>query len=92
MKKLMLFFTLLIGCFLLNAQDEVVRRSDSVMIKKLFDHHLTASSAYDWLRYLSNEIEGRLSGSVEAEQAIAYTERELKKLKFDVTSYFAIQG
>lgn len=83
MKKLMLFFTLLIGCFLLNAQDEVVRRSDSVMIKKLFDHHLTASSAYDWLRYLSNEIGGRLSGSVEAEQAVAYTERELKKLKFD---------
>lgn len=83
MKKLMLFFTLLTGCFLLNAQDEAVRKSDSVMIKKLFDHHLTASSSYDWLRYLSNEIGGRLSGSVEAEQAVAYTERELKKLKFD---------
>ena len=53
---------------------------DEKVIKKLFDAALTQSSAYDWLNYLSNQIGGRLSGSVQAEEAVQYTYNELKKI------------
>ncbi|MDN3724660.1 M20/M25/M40 family metallo-hydrolase [Aequorivita sp. SDUM287046] len=56
---------------------------DSVMMKKLYTAALTEGKAYEWLDYLSNEIGGRLSGSIEAENAIKYTETELKELGLD---------
>lgn len=56
---------------------------DSIMLKKLYTTALTDGMAYEWLDYLSNEIGGRLSGSIEAENAVKYTEAELKKLGLD---------
>ncbi len=63
-----------------NSQNAV---QDSVMIKKLYTASLTECKAYDWLDYLSNEIGGRLSGSIEAENAVKYTEAELNELGLD---------
>ncbi|HAT65425.1 MAG TPA: peptidase M28 family protein, partial [Flavobacteriaceae bacterium] len=39
--------------------------------------------SYQWLDYLSNNIGGRLSGSLEAEKAVQYTKEQLDKLGLD---------
>ena len=54
-----------------------------MQIKKIYDAALTEGKAYDWLNYLSNQIGGRLSGSVQAQQAVEYTKRQLDSLGLD---------
>ncbi len=56
---------------------------DSIMLKKLYTASLTEGKSYEWLDYLSNEIGGRLSGSLEAELAVKYTEAQLNELGLD---------
>mgnify|MGYP001291259269 CR=1 FL=1 len=53
------------------------------MIRSIYDMALLQGKSYEWLDYLSNEIGGRLSGSLEAERAVKYTESELNKLGLD---------
>lgn len=76
MKKLLLLI-LLIG-FQTYAQND-----DEKQIKKIFDAALTEGKAYDWLNYLSNQIGGRLSGSLEAQLAVEYTQAQLDSLGLD---------
>ncbi|WP_445384467.1 M20/M25/M40 family metallo-hydrolase [Robiginitalea sp. IMCC44478] len=71
-----LFF--LAATLALNAQAD-----DAAMIRKLYDKALQEGKSYDWLNYLSNQIGGRLSGSVQAQQAIDYTRAELETLGLD---------
>ena len=56
---------------------------DDILIKDIFNTSLTKSKAYSWLDYLSNQIGGRLSGSLEAERAVEWGKAELEKLNFD---------
>ncbi len=56
---------------------------DSIMLKKLYNFSLENGKSYDWLSYLSNEIGGRLSGSLAAEKAVAYTKEQLETLGLD---------
>ncbi|SDW86388.1 M20/M25/M40 family metallo-hydrolase [Aequorivita viscosa] len=56
---------------------------DSIMINKLFTTVLTEGKSYEWLDHLANEIGGRLSGSIEAERAVKYTEAILNELGLD---------
>jgi hypothetical protein len=44
---------------------------------------LLNGKSYDWLDYLSNNIGGRLSGTLNAEKAVQYTKDELDKLGLD---------
>ena len=60
-----------------------VNTEDSLMLRKIFDTALLEGKSYDWLEYLSNDIGGRLSGSLEAERAVEYTKKELEKLGLD---------
>ncbi|OAB75778.1 M28 family peptidase [Cochleicola gelatinilyticus] len=60
-----------------------VNTEDSLMLRNLYDMALLNGNSYDWLDTLSNKIGGRLSGSVEAEQAVRFTKEELEKLGFD---------
>lgn len=62
----------------LNAQTE-----DEKQFKAIYDMALTDGKAYDWLNYLSNQIGGRLSGSVQAQQAVEYIRRQLDSLGLD---------
>lgn len=73
MKKILIFFFFFQS---LSSQHDVI-------IKKIFDTSLTKSKAYEWLDYLSNQIGGRLSGSLEAQRAIEWSKSELEKLGFD---------
>ena len=76
MKKLLLLI-LLIG-FHSYAQND-----DEKQLKKIYDAALTEGKAYDWLNYLSNQIGGRLSGSLEAQRAVEYTKAQLDSLGLD---------
>jgi len=68
----------------LPASDPSIRHSrDSTVIHKLFNSALSRGKSYLWLNHLSNQIGGRLSGSVQLEQAVDYTRRELDKLGLD---------
>jgi len=62
---------------------------DEKQLKAIYDKSLTDGKAYEWLNYLSNQIGGRLSGSVEAQQAIEYTKRQLdeEKIKGKIVFY-----
>jgi hypothetical protein len=69
-------FTVLCCFFILigNAQ------TDEAVIKSIYQTTLTNGKSYDWLNHLSNQIGSRLSGSLGAERAVAYTKEELEKL------------
>ncbi|MCE2612737.1 M20/M25/M40 family metallo-hydrolase [Flavobacteriaceae bacterium D16] len=56
---------------------------DQKQIKAFYDTALTQGNSYQWLNYLSNQIGGRLSGSVQAEQAVNYTKVQLDSLGID---------
>ena len=74
-----ILFVLLIGilCMPVSAQ------TDEETIKSIFDTSLTNGKSYEWLSYLSNEIGGRLSGSLNAQRAVEYTRDQLDSLGLD---------
>lgn len=55
-------------------------KEDSTIIKNIYTSSLTNGKSYPWLDYLSNQIGGRLSGSVNAQKAVEWGEKELKEL------------
>ena len=61
----------------------VLSQNDEQMIKKIFDSSLSNGKSYELLDYLSNEIGGRLSGSLNAERAVEWGKEELKNIGFD---------
>lgn len=82
MKKIHLF----IAGFLIAATATAQTPSpqeDSLNIRKLYDVALLNGQSYEWLDHLSNKIGGRLSGSVQAAQAVEYTKEELESLGLD---------
>jgi hypothetical protein len=64
----------------LHAQEST---ADVQMLRKIYDMALTEGKAYDWLDHLSNEIGGRLSGSLEAEKAVQYTKEVMQEIGLD---------
>ncbi|MDO5969943.1 M20/M25/M40 family metallo-hydrolase [Flavivirga aquimarina] len=76
LKSAILLFSLLL---FFNAGSQ----TDENVIKEIYKQSLTNGKSYDWLNYLSNQIGGRLSGSLNAEKAVAYTKEELDKLGLD---------
>ena len=61
----------------------VYSQEDQKIIKQIFDTSMNESKSYEMLDFLSNEIGGRLSGSLNAERAVDWGYSELKKLGFD---------
>jgi len=56
---------------------------DSLNLRKIYDMSLLNGKSYTWLDHLSNEIGGRLSGSLNAQKAVDYTKEELETLGLD---------
>ena len=52
-------------------------------IKKIYKTALSKGKSYNWLDHLSNQIGGRLSGSLNAKRAIQWSKEELDLLKID---------
>lgn len=82
MKKLSLFFIVFFPLSVIHAQVSV-HQKDSLNIRKLFDLSLLDGQSYKWLDHLSNNIGGRLSGSLKAAEAVQYTKNELEALNLD---------
>ncbi|MFL2665765.1 MAG: M20/M25/M40 family metallo-hydrolase [Flavobacteriaceae bacterium] len=61
----------------------IFSQNDEQMIKKIFDSSMSNSKSYELLDYLSNEIGGRLSGSLNAKRAVEWGRDELKNIGFD---------
>ena len=76
----MKYFFIALLCFAMHASAQT---KDEKQLKAIYDKALTDGKAYDWLSYLSNQIGGRLSGSVQAQQAVEYTKAELEKIGLD---------
>ena len=58
-------------------------QTDAETIKKFYNASLSNGKSYEWLDYLTNQIGGRLSGSLNAERAVQWTKQELEKLGLD---------
>ncbi|MBU2996874.1 M20/M25/M40 family metallo-hydrolase [Cellulophaga baltica] len=58
----------------------ISQNTDEAQLKSIYDTALTNGKGYDWLNHLSNQIGGRLSGSVQAQQAVDYTKSQLETL------------
>ncbi|MEM9687561.1 MAG: M20/M25/M40 family metallo-hydrolase [Bacteroidota bacterium] len=76
MKKL-LIITLLVSSAIYS------QNTDKVQLKKIYDTALINGKSYQWLDHLSNQIGGRLSGSLNAARAVQYTKTQLDSLKLD---------
>ncbi|MGA0559204.1 M20/M25/M40 family metallo-hydrolase [Larkinella sp. VNQ87] len=77
MKKLLLLFCLLSP--VARAQSS----ADSVTIRKIYNEILSNSPSYEWLRYLTQQIGPRLSGSEGAQKAVDWTKQLMEKQGFD---------
>ncbi|MCL6272690.1 M20/M25/M40 family metallo-hydrolase [Muricauda sp. 2012CJ35-5] len=75
--------TSLLLILLLISATNFAQSEDEKQMKAIYDLALTEGKAYDWLNYLSNQIGGRLSGSVQAQQAVDYTKGQLDSLGLD---------
>ncbi|MFY9242920.1 MAG: M20/M25/M40 family metallo-hydrolase [Polaribacter sp.] len=56
---------------------------DSTTIKTLFNSALTDGKSYEWLRDLTQNVGGRLSGSPEAQMAVEWGEKLMKEVDLD---------
>ena len=74
---------LLFLLFALQGYSQQVNSQDSLTIRSIYDMALLNGKSYDWLDYLSNNIGGRLSGTLNAAMAVQYTKEELDKLGLD---------
>lgn len=76
MKKILVLIALI-------ASLNVFSQSDVETLKTIYNTSLSNGKSYEWLDHLSNQIGGRLSGSLNAEKAVEYTKEELEKLGLD---------
>lgn len=76
MKQVFLFCAFLIGI-------SSYSQTDANIIKTIYDTSMSNGKSYEWLDYLSNQIGGRLSGSLNAERAVQWTKEELDKVGLD---------
>ncbi len=77
MKNKLLLILLLVVC-IVKAQT-----TDEKQLKNIYNTSLIQGQGYNWLNYLSNQIGGRLSGSIQAQKAVEYTKKELESLGLD---------
>lgn len=73
----------LLALCLILGQVLLAQTDDEIELRKIYDAALTQGKSYDWLNHLSNQIGGRLSGSIQAQQAVDYTKAELDALGLD---------
>jgi hypothetical protein len=69
--------------FALSLTLTIQAQNDAEVLKKIYNASLSNGKSYEWLDYLSNQIGGRLSGSLNAERAVKWTKEELDKLGLD---------
>lgn len=66
-----------------SKQLSLEEKTDSTQIKSIFNAALTEGKSYEWLRDLTQNIGGRLSGSPEAQQAVEWGEKLMNEIGLD---------
>ncbi|MDC3218982.1 M20/M25/M40 family metallo-hydrolase [Flavobacteriaceae bacterium] len=56
---------------------------NSIFIDKIYDEALANGNSYEWLDYLSNQIGGRLSGSINYDRSVKWGMGELEIINLD---------
>ena len=79
----MRFFIILVSLLTLNLINSQTTEENSVFIDKIYDEALSNGKSYEWLDYLSNQIGGRLSGSINYERSVKWGKEELDLLEID---------
>lgn len=79
MKYLFYFFIVTLPCSLYS-QD---LNDHKVFIDKIYNEALSNGQSYEWLDYLSNEIGGRLSGSINYDRSVKWGKDELDLIGID---------
>lgn len=79
MRKITFLLTTVCFCFMGFAQTQ----EDAQKLKSFYRTSLLEGQSYEWLDYLSNQIGGRLSGSLNAERAVQWAKEELEALDLD---------
>ncbi len=79
----MRFLIILVSLLTLNFSNSQTSQENSVFINKIYDEALSNGKSYEWLDYLSNQIGGRLSGSINYERSVKWGKEELDLLEID---------
>lgn len=83
------FIVFLVAC---NGQKETTKNNststeeeqiDAASIKAIFNSALTQGKSYEWLRDLTSNVGGRMSGSPEAAKAVLWGEKVMKEAGLD---------
>jgi len=82
MKRSLLGLAFILSVLNIQAQSSN-QVDDSLNIRKIYDYTLLQGKSYKWLDHLSNDIGGRLSGSINAQKAVEYTKNQLDSLGLD---------
>ncbi|MFN5025485.1 MAG: M28 family peptidase [Bacteroidota bacterium] len=61
----------------------LAQKGDSLQIRKIVNEALLNGKCYSDLKFLANEIGGRLSGSEEADRAVLYMYSKMREYNFD---------
>lgn len=77
------FKSIVIVVLILGTSAFAKAQNDSLTLRKIYTEALTQGQSYPWLDYLSNSIGSRLSGSLGADRAVAWTKEELEKAGLD---------
>jgi carboxypeptidase Q len=85
---LLIFTSFLLSCAqkqekIINSDELSEEIKDSTNIKHLFNSALTEGKSYEWLRDLTQNIGGRLSGSPQAQKAVEWGEKIMKEVGLD---------
>ncbi|MDX1829028.1 MAG: M20/M25/M40 family metallo-hydrolase [Lutibacter sp.] len=89
MKPILLMFSIMLSLtpfskITMDKKEKIATtETDSLTIANFFKNSLTKGKSYDWLRDLTTNVGGRLSGSPEAQKAVIWGENLLKSLNFD---------
>ena len=79
MRKIFLFTALLLNPHIYSQDTDEF----SSFIKKIYNEALSNGKAYEWLDYLSNQIGGRLSGSVSYDRSVTWGKEQLSLINLD---------
>ena len=90
MKHILLFPTVLLALIsnsYLHSQtpNHVFDKSDSVIIREVYNMALSEGEAYENLRYLCKEIGARITGSTEAQMAVEWGQKIMSEYGFEVS-------
>ena len=78
--RLIIIVLTLLSYFTLNSQ---TNQNNIDFIDKIYDFALSNGKSYEWLDYLSNQIGGRLSGSINYDRSVKWSKDELELLEID---------